>query len=674
MALQTWVARFVVDQGRVTEEGGLLRTFQRRRLDEPDVDLHILAEPEGAKGDELGAQALDAIGRLFLQDRLSLSGGLLRALGSTNQTLLDWNRRSLPREQVSAGITAAVVSGPVVYLAQAGPSLAFLRRGGPSALRPGSGQAGSGRSALRRLVPEDAALTPLGGGDLAPVLRRIDLAAGDIVLAASPALESVLDAGTLEALLSRGSDEALPELYLMTRDLPRFALFLVTATEQAEAEPAPEAAPAPPEPAGAATEAPEPATAGPAMPPPVDISRPVVRLRSEQAIGRAEYPRTTGLARPFHVNLTDWRLLRYALAVAVALLVIAFVPDLVRQGRSEKLENLVQGAQTSLTAALATNDPARRRELLEDTRRFANEALRIDPEAITAEQLLQEASANLSTMDAIFDLGPMTTVTTLGRQITGEVSVEAVVVAGGSAYLLDVKGGRIISVPLAAAGPPAVVYQEGVAYGGMPAKEPLYVAWDATGAGRLLVLDAERKLFALRPASLPEPLALRRTNTWASIGGIAAYDGNLYVLDPKGNQVHRYLPAASGFDSEPSAVLSAGELGSAQGLAVDGDIYVYFKDGSVRRFRGGEDVGFGLGGIDRLPERAVDLALLSAADEVYIADSGNKRVVVAGTDGTFRRQLVSNAFTDLRAIAVDAAGGQLYVVVGDALLTAALVR
>src|SRR3990170_2846058 len=254
MALQTWVARFVVDQGRVTEEGGLLRTFQRRRLDEPDVDLHILAEPEGAKGDELGAQALDAIGRLFLQDRLSLSGGLLRALGSTNQTLLDWNRRSLPREQVSAGITAAVVSGPVVYLAQAGPSLAFLRRGGPSALRPGSGQASSGRSALRRLVPEDAALTPLGGGDLEPVLRRIDLAAGDIVLAASPALESVLDAGTLEALLSRGSDEALPELYLMTRDLPRFALFLVTATEQAEAEPAPEAAPAPPEPAGAATE------------------------------------------------------------------------------------------------------------------------------------------------------------------------------------------------------------------------------------------------------------------------------------------------------------------------------------------------------------------------------------------------------------------------------------
>src|SRR3954469_13842933 len=114
MALLSSVSRFVVDHGRVTEEGGRLRSFQRRRVDEPEVDLHILAEPSGAKGEELGAQALDAIGRLFLQDRLSLTGGLLRSLKATHQTLLDWNRRSLPREQASAGLTAAVVSDNIV--------------------------------------------------------------------------------------------------------------------------------------------------------------------------------------------------------------------------------------------------------------------------------------------------------------------------------------------------------------------------------------------------------------------------------------------------------------------------------------------------------------------------------------------------------------------------------
>jgi hypothetical protein len=35
---------------------------------------------------------------------------------------------------------------------------------------------------------------------------------------------------------------------------------------------------------------------------------------------------------------------------------------------------------------------------------------------------------------------------------------------------------------------------------------------------------------------------------------------------------------------------------------------------------------------------------------------------------------VSNAFTDLQALAVDPTGGTLYVVVGDALLSAPIVR
>jgi hypothetical protein len=55
-----------------------------------------------------------------------------------------------------------------------------------------------------------------------------------------------------------------------------------------------------------------------------------------------------------------------------------------------------------------------------------------------------------------------------------------------------------------------------------------------------------------------------------------------------------------------------------------------------------------------------------------MSDSANKRIVVTNRDGVFRRQLVSNAFTDLRSVAVDAASGQIYVIVGDALLAAPL--
>jgi hypothetical protein len=109
-------------------------------------------------------------------------------------------------------------------------------------------------------------------------------------------------------------------------------------------------------------------------------------------------------------------------------------------------------------------------------------------------------------------------------------------------------------------------------------------------------------------------------------------------------------------------------------MAIDGEVYVVLEDGGVRRFRAGADLGFRLGGIDRPVTAASDILVVPQAQEVYIADTGNKRVVVAAKDGAFRRQLVSAAFTDLRAIAIDTSATQLYVVIADTLATAPIVR
>jgi hypothetical protein len=765
MALQTWVARFVVDHGRVTEEGGRLRSFQRRRLDESDVDLHILAEPYGDKGPDLAAQALEAIGRLFLQDRLSLTGGLNRALRSTHATLLDWNKRSLPRDQVAAGITAAIVNGSVVYLAQCGPSLAYLRR----------------NERLERLVPVDpAANVPFGEGEIEPAIRRLDLAAGEMVLVASQSLSEVVDDRTLAMMLDRGHDEALPELYLLARDLQDFALFLISCREgpsdgnevervepsfmppppvqpreqvlpapvapaqqrqerarrehqqrqeeqrrnALEAEP-PAAPQAPVEPvhsngshngngsshsngngatlADEVTPALEPAiplasrsqaqlperpqplalppppppvtSNEPALPvlvgpPPLDISRPVIRLRNDNSLGRGEYARTTGGSGfNFKLDLANAKMLRIGAVVAFLLLVAAFVPGMVSEGRGERLGSLVQSAQDEYARAGASPDPAVRRTHLDETRRLATEALRIDPQNAVATELRGQATTGLNAMDAITDLGAMNTLTTLSKQVTGEVQISGTIVQGGTVYLLDVKGGRVLSLAVGGPPDPKTLFKEGEAYRGTPAKRPIYFTWDAT-AGRILVLDAERKLFSVRPGETPDPLPLRRPGIWQSVTGMAAYDGNLYILDAKGKQIYRYLPAAAGFDSEPNPVLSGSpDLTDAQSLAVDGDVFIIAKDGVVKRFKGGVDAGFPLSGLDR-GLKGSGLSLNSPSDEVYIADSANKRIVVTTRDGVFRRQLVSNAFTDLRSIAVDSGSGQIFVVVGDALLVA----
>ncbi len=670
MAVQTWVARFLVDHGQVTEEGGRLRTFQRRRLDEPDTDLHLLAEPDGPEGDDLGAQALDAIGRLFVRDNLSLTGGLVRALRSTHQMLVDWNRRSVAREQVGVGLTAAAVRGATVYLAQVGPSLVYLKQAG----------------VLSRFVAEEESADPLGTGAIEPSVRRVELAPGDLLLAASRALEARIDSETLEALLTRGSEDALPELYLLTRDLPSFALFAVTCFDNPEAE----AAPAETSATAEATAVEEPRPSAPALsfagaedteqpghqgrlpaaaPPPLDISRPVVRLRRDQVSSRGEYPRTTGPATRFRLDLPLPRFFAIGAAAVLLFFIAAFaVPDLVRENRQEKASTLIERAQGELEAAAVETNPGQRRVLLGEAKRLAGEAVRIEPGNPAATGLYAQASSGLQALDAVVAVAPAT-ITTLSRQVTGDVSIERIVVGPGMAYLLDARGRRVLALPLTAGAAPVAIFEDGTTYAGTAARRPMSLTWDDRG-GRLLILDGERRLFEVRPGGAPQPLALRRSGNWASVSDIAAYDGNLYVLDPKANQVHRYIPASAGFDSEPADILGgASSLASATGLAINADVFVLGDDGKVRRFRNGGETPFTLGGIDRSLVSPRSLAVLPSLDEVMIADTGNKRVVVADRDGLFRRQLVSNAFTDLRAIALDPAGGQLYAVAGDAVLS-----
>jgi hypothetical protein len=691
--MKSWVGRFVIDHGRVTEEGQRLRSFQRRRLEEPEVDLHVLAEPReaaGGKGEELAAQTVDAIGRVFDQDRLSLTGGLQRALAGTHQTLMEWNRRSLPREQVSVSVVSAVVRDNLVYLARAGPCIVYVRRSG-------------------EVVRLDDATPALGETGDVPAIRRFELEAGDLVLAATTNLDAVTDTTTIESVLTRAADEVLPELYLLTRDLTNFALFAISGVRDVDAQPEATDADGLVETenegfsanasgaGGPATSAVrtlggveggaavavlevEPVVAAGAAAPALEVvareavarSQPPVEAREDTR----EYLKATGPRRRFRPSLGQVRLLQAGASLAVVVLLAYFVPGVLQKGRSEKVADLVDGAQTQLAAADVEGDPARKRSLLEESRRLATNALHLDPGNEMAAMLRQQASAGLVTMDAVVDLGSMTAVTTLTRLTAGEVAITGLVVQGGSAYLLDGLGGRVMAVSLGDPGLPAVVFEAGQTYGGVAAKAPAQMTWEGADAGgRLLVLDADRKLFEVRPGSAPQPLALRRTDTWSSAAGLAAFNGNLYVLDPAANQVHRYLPAAVGFDSEPSLVLE-GQSGLARAteLAVDGDVFVGMEKGEVRRFRSGRRAAFGLGGIDEPVERAVDIAVLAASDEVYIADAGNRRVVVASRDGVFKRQLVAAVFGDLRAIAIDAAASQLYVVAGDTLVTAPLPR
>jgi sugar lactone lactonase YvrE len=682
MAIKTWIGRYSIVDGRVQEEGPWMGAFVRQRPDEVTDELYVIVEPALPGSEQFCGQLVEVVGRLFRQDTLSLTGAVIRSLRAAHEHLREWNQRSLREHRVASGAACLAVQGTQAYVSLVGPSLAYVFQNGT----------------LTRLVPaerdpEDA----LGLADeLYPDLHRVPLTPGARVVICSTRLDRLVDEATLSGILAQ--DEPLPDLYRLTKDEPDFSLVMLACYEEPDPEPVavPEetAAPSPPRPISGARE-PRPRPAGerasrlpplphegaqiPLAPPPapthreveafasehppgVDVTRPVVRLRGEGSAGM--FRRRTGPSGGLRVPLP---LVALALVVGLAAIVAyCALPGSVEESRQQRLEAVLIHARGALYLASQETDPGEKRRWLEEASRAIADAAAIDPADDLVITTQGQIRAAVEALDAVTDLGTLPPLVDLRATVAGDLSSARLEAGGQAAFFLDTASGRVIEASLAPGGAaPRVALREGDEVAGARAARVERIAW-APDAGVLLALDAGRRLYAIPPGGQPRPLALRDAAEWRSAGAIATYDGNLYVLDPAGGAVWRYVPTEGGFDSERQSVVAAADLADASDLAAAGDVYL-LDGGRVRRFNTGQELAFPLSGIDRPLSSPAGLAVDLARSEVYIADRGNRRIVVASLDGVFLRQLTSPSFTDLRDVAVDPQG-RLFVLNGDALL------
>lgn len=749
MPVKTWVGRFTIVQGQPQEEGPHLRSFPRQRPDEDEDELYVLVEPESQENAEYTDQLAEVIGRLYVQDPLSMTGAVQRALRVAHQQLVEWNQRSLPEQQVAAGVGCLAVRERTAYVAQVGPVVAYQVKDGQ----------------VERIEPVDGALEPLGRAEqIQPTFSRCQLAPGDLVLLASPRLEQILDREALRAVLLRGANQALVELYRLARGEQAFGLVLLACSVEPEEQPAVlttptaaarpaeaeaasgEAAPAPPEtttgaeqpsstppeevatpsepppevialpgatsppsqaapapsaePArpeepisthaiaveeAGATSAPPPppaegATAWPAplpsaeaeAPPPAEppeaLARSKVRLRDERE--NIRYPRTTGVT----ANLP--RVPAQAIAVLIIIVLVGLIawvviPPTLEESKDERFQRLLNDARVSLQIAQEAADPEIRRNNLNSAEESLSDAAALQPDDPTIAGLREEVEALRTELDAAVELPQLTLIADLTERIPGSFSAKDLAIGGGGAFLLDREEGRVIALSLLAAdAEPVELLRAGDLVGTQTIGRPEHIVW-AEARGGLLVMDDQRRLILARFGEAPRRLRVRDARSWDSVDGIAYAGRNLYVLDAEGDQVWRYLPTQSGFDSEREPMLTDAELEDASELAVSSAIYILFEDGAIQRFQGDTGETISLAGIDRPLRSPASLTPLTS-DRVLVADRGNRRIVAFSPEGVFRQQFKSATFTDLRALAVDEPNGLLYVLVGSALYRTAL--
>ena len=679
--MSIWVGRYAIVDGAVREHGPAFVDRVRQR-EEDTVRLLVLAEPVDARSAPFCTEVAEAVSELFARESLSVTGGLLRALRQAHANLAEWNRRSLREHAVAVGITCVAIREGEATIAQAGPGTVYTW--GPEGLQ-------------RHVATEGEAANPLGGADaIAPQFQQLRVD-GRLILMLTSSVEESIGSTPIAVALAAGAERALPDLFVRTRNIANMTAALIADLDVPE-----EALAAAEAESAAAAEARLAATTGGrrdlwqedrpprAIDSGTDLLREAARRFSLPALRRDPGPYSgagsgpgalsrVGARRPAAgagggmPDIAQWKPIAMVIAALAALILVAYcaLPSFLAEDRASQLNDALAAAQTHLTAAQQASDGTQSRSELDAARNEVARARGLQPNDARVADLQTRVDALAQTLNAVVDLGDglKRIVAFDGTMLNGAVTVPfnmvTTVFGDNALWVVESQRGRVLRVDPAGKGDPTEVYRTGATYAGTTARDPRAITWDA-GGQRLLLVDATPTLFVIAPGKTPTPVAMRGAKDLKSIAAIATYGSNLYVLDPQGGEVWRYLPGGDGFDSERSALLGGVDINDARGFAVDGDLYI-FGASSVRHFRPPRELPPLLQGVDRAINGAAGLAGDAQRQIFYVGDRGGRRIVVTDREGAYRRQYRHPQFADLRGLALSADGSTAYVLTGDGL-------
>jgi len=140
----------------------------------------------------------------------------------------------------------------------------------------------------------------------------------------------------------------------------------------------------------------------------------------------------------------------------------------------------------------------------------------------------------------------------------------------------------------------------------------------------------------------------------------ANYNGKLYLLNSKANQIYKFNLTGSTFDSGKAWINKTIDLSDGVDMAIDGNVYVLRKNGEIIKLLKGDKKDLTLEKISPIFNNATAFAIGSVLKFIYILEPDNKRLVVFDKNGKFISQYLSDKFTNLKDFAIDEKNKTIY--------------
>ena len=175
---------------------------------------------------------------------------------------------------------------------------------------------------------------------------------------------------------------------------------------------------------------------------------------------------------------------------------------------------------------------------------------------------------------------------------------------------------------------------------------------------QILELNTSDNQISLAPIKINRPAA--------EFTGLAEYNGRLYLLNPAAGQIYRHNRLSKGYDEGTGWLEEKNDLSKAVDIGIDGHIYLLKQDGQIIKLLRGRTSDFKQGLVDPPIQAAVRLIVSADQPYLYVFEPSAFRLIVYDKDGEFLTQYTLDQFTDLKDVALDEKGKNLYVLNGTA--------
>ena len=667
-----------------------------------DERLFILLNLTGPASSYLYRELREVVAQTYWSATGSITAALRQATAAASRHLFRFNLRSDPANRCYGGLTCAVLHEEEVFLLQAGPTQ-------PCVLREGR---------LDFFCDEE--LPPMGMTAVTDVrLHHTFITAGDTLLLTPPALIQEAGGAGLARVLRRAEvEEILAGLEQVGAGFDFSALVVrwasPSAASRAEAPAAPKSSPHRPQrrarPESRVRRRPS-RKSGPGLGARMwrgilRVGRgvgygiaaiatwlvgSVVRLFRRMLPGAERESRRR--ARPPRPIPKENRTVMMTIAIAILLLVVIIVTLAYygSLGKEARFRHFLDRAWREISLTRDGGElPAETRSHWEAALDYANQAAACRPDDPEAAELQAQAQAALDVLDVVVHLTPVQL-----WNFGAGTAPRQLVVHGQMIFALDPAAGWVVQLTLNPTGDdvmeqedPFPLVHTGQQIGGAEVGELVDFAWVEPGGERqtsgLVILEKGGVLVSYDPAwvGAGEDIHLVRsllgTPPTGTSGATGSFEGRFYVLDIGDDQIWRYEPRGDTYPEQPDRYFVTPphkSLATARDLAIDGNIYILYDDGTILKFFNRELQTFDVRGVPNGIGLAVALAVDPNGNSgvVYVADRIAGRVVALESDGAFRAQFcAAGVFDELESLAVDETSGRLYVIDGGRLYAASL--